>query len=55
MACYEQQRPGAPPPQGELALGKSLIPEKYTQFETSGITTTVAAGMPPLEIPLSST
>lgn len=55
VACYEQQRPGGPPPQGELALGKSLIPEKYTQFETSGITATVAAGMAPLEIGLSST
>ena len=54
VACYEQQRPGAPPPQGELALGKSLIPEKYTQFETSGITATVAAGMGPLEIDLKS-
>ena len=54
VACYEQQRPGAAAQQGEPTLGKSLIPEKYTQFETSGITTTVAAGMPPLEIPLSS-
>ena len=54
VACYEQQRPGAPPPQGELALGKSLIPEKYTQFETSGITATVAAGMGPLAIDLTS-
>ena len=54
VACYEQQRPGAPPPQGELALGKSLIPEQYTQFETSGITATVAAGMAPLDIGLSS-
>ena len=54
VACYEQQRPGAPPPQGELALGKSLIPEKYTQFETSGLTATVAAGMGPLEIELKS-
>lgn len=54
VACYEQQRPGAPPPQGELALGKSLIPEKYAQFETSGLTATVAAGMAPLEIGLKS-
>lgn len=54
VACYEQQRPGAPPPQGELALGKSLIPDKYTQFETSGIAVTVAAGMGPLEIDLKS-
>lgn len=54
VACYEQQRPGAPPPQGELALGKSLIPEKYTQFETSGLTATVVAGMAPLQIDLTS-
>jgi hypothetical protein len=54
VACYEQQRPGAPPPQGELALGKSLVPEKYTQFETSGIGVTITAGMAPLEIELTS-
>lgn len=54
VACYEQQRPGAPPPQGELALGKSLIPGKYTQFETSGISVMIAAGMAPLEIELTS-
>lgn len=50
VACYEQQRPGALATEGESALGRSLIPEKYTQFETSGITTTVVAGMPPLEL-----
>lgn len=54
VACYEQQRPDAPPPVGELALGRSLIPQRYTQFETSGITTTVAAGMGSLEIALTS-
>jgi hypothetical protein len=54
VACYEQQRPGAKPSDGELALGKSLIPEKYTQFETSGITANVAADMAPLELELTS-
>ena len=54
VACYEQQRPGAKASDGELALGKSLVPEKYTQFETSGIRVTIAAGMAPLEIELTS-
>lgn len=54
VACYEQQRPGAPPPEGELALGKSIVPEKYTQFVTSGITVTIAPGMAPLQIDLTS-
>lgn len=54
VACYEQQRPGTPAQPGEPTLGKSLIPEKYTQFETSGITATVALGMAPLEIDLTS-
>ncbi len=54
VACYEQQRPGATPPAGEPSLGKSLIPERYTRFETSGITVAVAPGMPPLEIELSA-
>lgn len=54
VACYELQRPGAPAPPGEPSLGRSLIPEKYTGFETSGITVTVAKGMAPLEIALTS-
>lgn len=54
VACYELQRPGAQPRDGELALGKSLIPGKYTQFETSGISITIAPGMAPLEIELTS-
>ena len=54
VACYEQQRPGTPPPAGELAIGKSLIPEKYTQFATSGIAVTIATGMEPLKIELRS-
>ena len=54
VACYEGQQPGAPPHAGEPSLGKSLIPARYTQFETSGITVTVEPGMPPLEIKLSA-
>jgi len=54
VTCYEQQRPGAPPPEGEATLGRSLIPEKYADFGTSGITATIAAGMAPLEISLES-
>lgn len=54
VACYEQQRPGAAATEGERTLGKSLIPERYTQFETSGLEATVEPGMPPLEIALTS-
>jgi hypothetical protein len=38
----------------ETIYGPSLIPEKYASFETSGLTVEVKAGMPPLEISLSS-
>ena len=38
----------------ETAYGPSVIPEKYTQFDTSGISVEIKAGMPPLEIPLTS-
>lgn len=40
-------------PGEEKAYGPSLIPERYSQFETSGVTVEIKAGMPPLEIPLS--
>lgn len=40
-------------PDAEQAYGPSLIPEKYSQFETSGITVEIEAGMKPLEISLS--
>ncbi len=40
-------------PGGEMVYGPSLIPERYSRFDTSGITAEIAAGMTPLEIPLS--
>lgn len=40
-------------PGSERAYGPSLIPEKYSRFETSGLTVDIKAGMPPLEIPLT--
>lgn len=42
------------PPGGEQAWGPSLIPERYNRFDTSGLTADIKAGMPPLEISLSS-
>jgi hypothetical protein len=36
-----------------MVYGPSLIPERYSRFDTSGITAEIAAGMKPLEIPLS--
>lgn len=42
------------PPGGERAFGPNLVPEKYGRFDTSGITVDIKAGMPPLDIPLSS-
>ncbi len=38
ITSFEAQRPGAPPPSGgELALGKSFIPRKYSSFGSSGL------------------
>jgi hypothetical protein len=42
------------PPGGEQAWGPSLIPDRYNRFDTSGLTVEIKAGMPPLEISLSS-
>lgn len=42
------------PPGGERAFGPNLVPERYSRFDTSGITVDIQAGMAPLEIPLSS-
>jgi len=40
IACNESQDPNAPPPNPdvEVARGESLIPEKYSNYATSGIT-----------------
>lgn len=37
----------------ERAFGRSLIPEKYGQFESSGLSVDIRAGMEPLLIELS--
>jgi len=39
IACFESQGPNAPPqdPNQEPTLGKSLIPRKYTNADTSGL------------------
>jgi hypothetical protein len=39
-------------PGGERAYGPSLVPDRYTRFDTSGLTVEIKAGMQPLEIPL---
>lgn len=45
VTCYESQAPSyAAPTEGEGGLGKSLIPERYASYETSGITMEVQAG-----------
>jgi hypothetical protein len=41
ITCYESQRPGAIKGPGEQMLGKSLIPERYTLFDQSGLTADV--------------
>jgi hypothetical protein len=43
ITCFEGQNPQLPPPPPgiEPALGKSLIPQKYTLLDTSGLTATV--------------
>ena len=42
------------PPGGEQAWGTRPIPDRYNRFDTSGLTVEIKAGMPPLEISLSS-
>jgi len=45
IACYEGQDPAKKTAPGQpTVLGKSLIPEKYTSFETSGLTVDVRSG-----------
>jgi hypothetical protein len=41
IACYESMRPGAVKGPGEAALGKPLVPEKYTLVDQSGLTADV--------------
>ena len=43
VTCYEGQDPAYVPtePQSETTLGRSLIPERYTTYESSGLTVEV--------------
>jgi hypothetical protein len=42
------------PPGGEMVFGPNLIPDRYSRFDSSGLTAEIAAGMKPLEIALSA-
>ena len=45
VACYEGQDPANKPGPGQpTELGRSLIPERYTSFETSGLAVEVRSG-----------
>lgn len=48
MCRKELTKPGE-----ERSFGRSLIPEKYGQFESSGLSVEITAGMTPLLIELS--
>jgi|tagenome__1003787_1003787.scaffolds.fasta_scaffold19239692_2 hypothetical protein len=43
VACYESMRPGFAKGPGEMALGKPLVPEKYTLIDSSGLSADVDA------------
>lgn len=47
-------RPEVTKPGEERTFGRSLIPEKYSQFESSGISVEIRDGMEPLVIELSA-
>jgi hypothetical protein len=55
VTCFENQRPGSVPPPAdtEATLGKSLIPAKYTNFHSSGLTIEVKTHNEPLVLDLS--
>lgn len=44
VTCYEAQDPSAAASEGEAALGKLLIPKKYTDIDTSEIEIEVPRG-----------
>ena len=44
VTCYDSQNPNATPSEGEAALGRLLIPKKYTDIDTSGIEIDIPRG-----------
>lgn len=52
VASFENSASTAPG--AEPTLGKSLLPERYADFGTSGITVEVTRGMGPVTVELSS-
>ena len=54
VRCFSSQSPNAPPPNPntESTPGQSLIPEKYTRFDTSGLTAEVAERNEPIVLNL---
>jgi len=44
VTCYDSQNPNAAPSEGEAALGRLLIPKKYTDIDTSGIEIDIPRG-----------
>ena len=44
VTCYEAQDPSAGASEGEAALGKLLIPKKYSDIDTSGIEIDIPRG-----------
>lgn len=54
IACYDSQNPQVAKAAGERGLGKLLIPQKYTTFNTSGLTADVSeSGNEPFVFELS--
>lgn len=49
VSWYERQTSGE-----EAMVGRSLVPQKYADFDTSGLTATIAAGMGELVLDLKS-
>jgi hypothetical protein len=54
VTCFESQSPNPPPtpPGQEPTLGRSLIPQKYSNFGASGLEITVSEDMKPVEFNL---
>lgn len=54
VSCSDKQDPNAPKQTGnvEQTVGKSLIPQKYTNYSTSGLEIDVKPGMSPVPLDL---